>query len=609
MKKCFYASLILILLIGSFLTGSWYSQRESTKNNSSGGRRILYYVDPMNPSHTSDKPGIAPCGMKMEPVYADELSAGQASGNVTPMPPGAVRISPEKQQIIGVRLDQVEKTTFNYMIRTTGRVVADETRIYRINAAVDGWITEVLPNTVGSIAKKDETLASFYSPEFLGAQQAYLYALGAMDRFQASGKETPSQIDLTKANIQQYKDSLKNQGMSDLQIEEIAKTRQYTQKIHIVSPADGFILVRNVSPGERFEKGKELYRIADMSRVWILADLFRKEAQHVRPGAKVRVTIPYEEKVFQATVSKVLPQFDAATRTLKVRLEVENPDFALRPDMFVDVEFPVTLPPTLSVPVDAVLDSGLRKTVFVDRGNGFFEPRQVETGWRLGERVEIIKGLMPGERIVISGTFLLDSESRMKLAAAGVFGTLSKDPVCGMDVDESKAKAAGRISEHRGKNYYFCADVCKQQFDKDPGPYLEKPAGSGKPSIAQVAQTEQRAKDPICGMFVAPSAAAKAGRVSQYGGKTYYFCADECKQQFDQDPKSYVEKTNGTGKPGGTHGVKSEQQAKDLVCGKDVVISVAAKPATMSEYRGKTYYFCCPHCKASFDRNPESYVQ
>ena len=263
--------------------------------------------------------------------------------------------------------------------------------------------------------------------------------------------------------------------------------------------------------------------------------------------------------------------------------------------------------------MDAILDSGLRKTVFVDRGNGFFEPRQVETGWRFGDRVEIVKGLMPGERIVISGTFLLDSESRMKMAAAGMSTTAearaAKDPICGMDVDESKAKAAGRISEYGGKTYYFCADECKQQFDRDHKRNVDKPAESGKPSMTLIAQTEQRAKDPICGMFVDPSAAAKAGRVSEYGGKTYYFCADECKQQFDQDPKRYVEKSNGSGKPGGTHGVKSEQQAKDLVCGKDVVISVAAKATTMSEYRGKTYYFCCPHCKASFDRNPESYVQ
>jgi YHS domain-containing protein len=227
--------------------------------------------------------------------------------------------------------------------------------------------------------------------------------------------------------------------------------------------------------------------------------------------------------------------------------------------------------------------------------------------------VEIVKGLMPGERIVISGTFLLDSESRMKMAAAGMAtraeARAAKDPICGMDVDESKAKAAGRISEHGGKTYYFCADECKRQFDRDHKRNVDKPTESGKPSITLIAQTEHRAKDPICDMFVDPSAAAKVGRVSEYHGKTYYFCADECKKQFDQDPKRYVEKSDGSGKAGGTHGVKSEQQAKDLACGKMVVISVAAKATTMSEYRGTKYYFCCPHCKARFDKNPESYVQ
>ena len=147
-----------------------------------------------------------------------------------------------------------------------------------------------------------------------------------------------------------------------------------------MAPATGFIIARNVSPGQRFDKGAEWYRIADLSRVWVLADLFRNEAEYVRPGMKVRVTIPETKKTLNAVVSKVLPQFDPNSRTLKVRLELDNPGYALRPDMFVDVEFPVTLPAALTVPADAVLDSGLKKTVFVDRGNGLFEPREVETG-------------------------------------------------------------------------------------------------------------------------------------------------------------------------------------------------------------------------------------
>jgi len=173
-------------------------------------------------------------------------------------------------------------------------------------------------------------------------------------------------------------------------------------------------------------------------------------------------------------VSTVLPQFDATSRTLKVRLELDNPGYTLRPDMFVDVEFPVTLPSTLTVPADAVFDSGLKKTVFVDRGEGFFEPREVETGWRAGNRVEIVKGLKPGERIVISGNFLIDSESRLEMAAAGMYGTLSKDPVCGVDVSINKAEKAGRKSFYKGKTFYFSSDECKQKFDKAPGAYVKE---------------------------------------------------------------------------------------------------------------------------------------
>jgi membrane fusion protein, copper/silver efflux system len=483
MKRYVVGGILLILVICAFVAGSWFSRRDSSRDGSTGARRILYYVDPMNPAHTSDKPGIAPCGMKMEPVYADEGATGAATGSApSSMPPGTVKVSPEKQQVIGVRLGRVEKASTKHVLRTTGRVTADETRIYRINAAVDGWIVESGPNRVGSLVKKDERLGSFYSPEFLSAQQAYLFALGSLDRFQSSGKETPAQIDLTRINVQQYVDSLRNLGMSQLQIKELARTRQFTENIYIVAPVTGFILARNISPGQRFEKGTEWYRIADLSRVYILADLFQGEAGDVKPGTRVRVTVPHQKKEYHAAVSKVLPQFDPNSRTLKVGLEAGNPDYALRPDMFVDVEFPVARPAALTVPVDAILDSGLKKTVFVDRGNGFFEPRQVETGWRLGDRVEITKGLMSGEHIVVSGNFLIDSESRMRLAAANMYGAAqeqqgvqrAKDPVCGAEVDAVQAKMAGRVSQYRGQTYYFHNEACKRQFDRDSTRFLKE---------------------------------------------------------------------------------------------------------------------------------------
>lgn len=446
-KKFIYLVLILAVAVGAFLAGRLLN--EGAKNR--------------NPTK--------------QPLQEKKPPAEESQESPSSMAPGTVRISPEKQQIVGIRVAQVEKIPLTHTIRLLGRIAPDETRIYFINATVDGWITETQPNTTGSYVKKNETLATFYSPEFLSASQALLFAVNSMDRVKTTGKETEAQKDQItqfEINLKQYRDSLRNLGMGDLQIDEMIHRRKYFENVNITSPSDGFVLVRNVSRGLRFEKGRELYRIADLSRVWILADVFGYEAAFFKPGAKARVFLPYQKKTYHATVSEVLPVFDASTRTLKVRLETDNPGFTLRPDMFVDVEFPATLPATITVPVDAVLDSGLRKTVFIDRGKGFFEPRDVETGWRIGDRIEIVKGLKPGERIVISSNFLIDSESQMELAAAGMYGTLSKDPVCGVDVSLSKAEKAGRKSSHRGKTYYFTSDECKAQFDKDPEHYVKE---------------------------------------------------------------------------------------------------------------------------------------
>ena len=251
--------------------------------------------------------------------------------------------------------------------------------------------------------------------------KAYLYGLRALERFQQNGTETKEQLESTDGNIENYRNALRNLGMTEHQLDTIRSTKQGTSdRIEIRAPEAGFILIRNYTLGERFQRGTELCRIADLSVVWVVADIFENESQYFQPGVQVNVSHPTLHKTFQGRVSEVLPQFDPATRTMKIRIEIENPDYALRPDMFVDVELPITMPPTLAVQSDAVLDTGLKKTVFVDKGNGFFEPRPVAVGRRLGNRVEITEGLVPGERIVSSGNFLIDSESRMKLAAAGM---------------------------------------------------------------------------------------------------------------------------------------------------------------------------------------------
>jgi YHS domain-containing protein len=236
----------------------------------------------------------------------------------------------------------------------------------------------------------------------------------------------------------------------------------------------------------------EFYRIADLSRVWIVADVFGSEAQNVHPGTLARVTLSDQGKTFTARVSNVLPQVDPATRTLKLRLEAENPGFVLRPDMFVDVELPVATPAALTVPMDAVIDSGQEQRVFIERENGSFEPRKVQTGWHVGDRVEIVKGLTEGDRVVASGTFLVDSESRLKAAqiaakdepqhetippksntepGVAVSGGKVKDAACGMMIDKADAISAGHSLTRDGVTYYFCSDRCKKRFSSQPEHY------------------------------------------------------------------------------------------------------------------------------------------
>jgi Cu(I)/Ag(I) efflux system membrane fusion protein len=253
-------------------------------------------------------------------------------------------------------------------------------------------------------------------------------------------------------------------GVSTRQISEMERRREVPITIDILSPTDGVVLSRGVTLGQKFDKGAEWFRIANLDRVWIVADALEGDVLLARPGMTAKVTVPGRPGTLTAVVSAVPAQFDPASRTHKVRLEIANPGMLLRPDMYVDVELQVERPSALTVPVDAVVDSGLRRTVFVEAGEGVYEPRAVETGWRAGGRVEVLSGLSAGDRIVVSGTFLVDSESQLRATAAGVKGPVEKDPVCGMDVDPVRARAEGKVATHGGATHYFCSDSCKASF-------------------------------------------------------------------------------------------------------------------------------------------------
>jgi membrane fusion protein, copper/silver efflux system len=472
---------LLVIALGAFIAGRFSG--ESSPKNQPSSKRILYYVDPMHPAYKSDKPGIAPdCGMALEPVYEGDDPSAKLQ-----LPAGAVSITPEKQLLIGVRVEEVERNSGSRLVRTTGRVAPDDNRVYRLMAGTDGWIQSLEDSPAGTVVKKDQVLATFYSREFRNAEQAYLGSLATIDRLKG-GREDEQGREIN-SSIRINEEQLRTLGMDEPQIRELAKTRQVTADIKIVAPTDGIVLSRSISPQQRFEKGTEFYRVADLSKIWIVADVFSDETSALRPGTKATVLIRELSKTVTATVNDSPPLFDATSRTLKLRLETDNPGMLLRPDMYVDVEFRMPVPPGISIPAEAVLDSGMQKIVYLETGDGVFEPRPVELGTSFGNRVTVKQGLAEGDRVVTAGNFLIDSESRMKPAALRTVNEkhdaaapastvahragMTRDPVCGMSLDKDKAVAGGLTEKYRGEAYVFCSDKCHKKFLQDPVKYSE----------------------------------------------------------------------------------------------------------------------------------------
>jgi Cu(I)/Ag(I) efflux system membrane fusion protein len=457
----------LVILVAAAIAASYgLGRRSSQPAGPAAGRRVLYYVDPMHPAYRSDKPGTAPdCGMRLEPVFADAAPPASTPAS------GAVAIDGPTRQLMGIRLAAVERRSAARDVRAVGRVVPEDTRVFRVNSGVDGFIRETFQDATGAQVKKDQRLATYYAPDFIAAVSGFL---AASERVPGAASKEGAR------SIQNYTDRLRNLGMSETQIKRMAESRQLPESIDVISPSNGFILARNITAGQHFMRDVEFYRIADLSRVWVVAEIPEHESHFLRPGGRAQVTLRDTGRRLSGVIADSLPQSDAAGGTVKVRVEFDNSDFYLWPDMLVDVEMPIHMPAAVTVPVDALVDSGARARVYVERA-GLFEPREVETGWRSAEWVEIRKGLNPGERVVASATYLVDSESRLKdtpsaVAPADVPATgpdrpvsskSVKDPRCGMTVDSVRAAAQGNILSYKGATYYFCSNKCKQEYQND----------------------------------------------------------------------------------------------------------------------------------------------
>ena len=453
-----FAVLLVVMLA---FAGGYVMRATRSTGGATKARTILYYVDAMNPAYKSAKPGVAPDGMALQPVYADEPTATSgnsgADGHVghtilyyqdpqdpkyhadkpglnpetgntlepvyadaTPaVPPGAIQISPERQQLIGVKFATVELSGQARSIRSVGKVTFDETRVAHVHTRIDGWIEKVFVDFTGDFVKQGQPMLTIYSPEMLASQQELLLAARARDLMRdnplaSAAEHGNSLFEAAKRRLELWQ-------LKDDEIDQVLKTGQTIHSITLYAPASGFVTERKAFPNQKVTPDSDLYTITDLSRIWIVADVFESDITSIKVGDTAYVQFPNgNTPSLGAKVTYIQPQVDPMTRTLKVRLDAPNPGLRMKPDMFVNVEFGIAGAKELVVPAEAVLDTGDRQTVFVDLGNGYLEPRQVVVGERYGDRVAITRGLAAGERVVSSGTFLIDSESQLKAAASGM---------------------------------------------------------------------------------------------------------------------------------------------------------------------------------------------
>src|SRR5262245_30143230 len=311
MNKWAQSILAVVLAAGLFLAGAWYNQQATVKGGVDEGRRIIYYQDPMHPAYKSDKPGIAPdCGMRLEPVYADSESEPRDGRALSTT--GSVHITAGQQRTIGLETETVTPAAGVHTLRVLGRVALDETRIYPLASVTDGYLRKLGPIVTGSIVRKGDLLATYYNREFLNAQQTYLIALAAMDRVKDSAGE--GQLKLNRDQIRAAEENLEFLGMGETQIREVARTRHIARDVEFRSPVTGLVLARNAFSALRFDRGAELFRIADINRVWIVADVFENDARLVRSARSA--TVRYQDREFPVRISNTLSQFDPASRAL-----------------------------------------------------------------------------------------------------------------------------------------------------------------------------------------------------------------------------------------------------------------------------------------------------
>jgi Cu(I)/Ag(I) efflux system membrane fusion protein len=405
--------LATILVATSLTFGYWLGTHRTEQRKpapavaATAERKVLYYRNPMGLPDTSPVPKKDSMGMDYIPVYEGEEPRGSQ-----------VAISPEKVQKLGVMTEAAAVRELERSVRAVGTVQVDERRIQAVAPKFEGWIERLHVNATGQPVARGQALMEVYSPELVSAQQEYAVAWQGMESLKGATSEA-------RAGMGQVAESallrLRNWDISAEQIQRLQKDGKASRLLTLRSPVNGVVLEKTAVQGMRFMPGEALYKIADLSSVWLMADVFEQDLGLVRPGQAAQITVnAYPGKVFAGKVAFVYPTVNPQTRTAQVRLELPNPVGLLKPAMYASVELAAGAPEkALTIPSSAVLNSGTRQVVLVELAEGRYEPRAVRLGGQNGDYVQVLEGLVEGEKVVVSANFLIDAESNLKAALAG----------------------------------------------------------------------------------------------------------------------------------------------------------------------------------------------
>jgi membrane fusion protein, copper/silver efflux system len=371
-------------------------------------RKILYWKSPMDPTFISQKPGKDPMGMDLVPVYAGEETKG---------PPGQVRIDPVMVQDIGVATTPVVRKRLTHDIRTVGRIAYDEQKVRRISPKIGGWIEKQHINYTGQVVARGEKLLEIYSPELVATQQEYLTTL----RYYQRMKDNPVRgvAEGAASLLQAAETRLRYWDITDAQIDDLRRHGKITQTMALYAPFKGIVVERNIPEGGFLQAGQMVYGIADISTVWVIADVYEYEAPWLQLGQEAEMSLAYQPgKTYHGKIVYIYPYLKNMTRTLLVRMEFPNTkDFELKPDMWSNVLIHSTIARDgLAVPIQAVLRTGKRDIALIALGEGRFEPRDLRLGAQAGDEFEVLDGLKEGEKVVTSAQFLINSESNLRAA-------------------------------------------------------------------------------------------------------------------------------------------------------------------------------------------------